>query len=137
MAKSERDIARERRERRLDEALAATFPASDPVAIEAPAAPPPLEAVDNPAAGRFEVRLGDEVAFTEYRLTPEGIVLPRTLVPPAFEGMGVASTLVRAALAFARARGALVIPRCAFVAGYIKRHPEVQDLVHPDYRVTG
>jgi predicted GNAT family acetyltransferase len=92
--------------------------------------------VNNEAAGRFEVRLGEDVAFTEYRLLASGILFPHTEVPPAFEGRGVGSALVRAGMAFARERGQKVMPVCTFVAGYIARHPELHELVHPDYRAA-
>ena len=93
-----------------------------------------LDVVNNAEAGRFEVRLGDEVAFAEYRLLASGILFPHTLVPEVLEGKGVGGAMVRAAMAFARARGEKVIPVCPFVAGYIAKHPEYHDLVHPDYR---
>lgn len=93
-----------------------------------------LQVVNNEAEGRFEVRLGDQVAYTEYRLLKTGILFPHTEVPPAFEGQGVGGKLVRAAMAFARERGELVLPVCPFVAGFITRHPEYHDLVHPNYR---
>lgn len=95
-----------------------------------------LQVVNNEADGRFEVRLGDHVAFTEYRLLKNGILFPHTEVPPAFEGQGVGGKLVRAAMAFARERGDVVMPVCPFVAGFITRHPEYHDLVHPDYRAA-
>jgi len=93
-----------------------------------------LEVIDNAEAGRFEVRLGEAVAFAEYRLLQSGMLFPHTEVPPAFEGRGVGSKLVRTAVDSARERGLKVIPVCTFFAGYIKRHPEYHDLVHPDYR---
>ena len=93
-----------------------------------------IEVRNNEAEGRFEATLGDAVAFTEYRLLKTGILFPHTEVPPAFEGRGVGGQLVRAAMAVARERGAYVLPVCTFVAGYIRRHPEFHDLVHPDYR---
>jgi predicted GNAT family acetyltransferase len=95
-----------------------------------------LQVVNNEAEGRFEVRLGDQVAYTEYRLLKTGILFPHTEVPPAFEGQGVGGKLVRAGMAFARERGELVIPVCPFVAAFITRHPEYHDLVHPDYRAA-
>ena len=95
-----------------------------------------LQVVNNEAEGRFEVRLGDQVAYTEYRLLKTGILFPHTEVPPAFEGPGVGGKLVRAGMAFARERGELVIPVCPFVAAFITRHPEYHDLVHPDYRAA-
>ena len=93
-----------------------------------------IEIINNEALGRFETRLGDQIAFTEYRLLQSGILFPHTEVPEAFEGQGVGGQLVKAAMAFARERKALVLPVCTFVAGYIRRHPEFHDLVHPDYR---
>lgn len=93
-----------------------------------------VEVVNNAEAGRFEVRLGDDVAFAEYRRLANGILFPHTEVPPAFEGKGVGSKLVRTALDYARAHGQAVMPVCPFFAAYIKRHEEYQDLLHPDYR---
>ena len=57
-----------------------------------------------------------------------------TEVPPAHEGQGIGSALIRFALAAARERGVEVIPICPFFAAYIKRHEEVQDLLDPAYR---
>jgi predicted GNAT family acetyltransferase len=94
------------------------------------------EVIDNPAAGRFEVRLNGEVAFAEYRQKDGYILFPHTVVPPAFEGKGVGGALVRHALAVAREQGQKIMPACSFFAAYIARHPEYQDLVHPDYRPT-
>lgn len=95
---------------------------------------PAFEAVNNEAAGRFEVRLGEDVAYAEYRILANGILFPHTEVPPAMERKGVGGALVTTALAWARARGALVMPTCPFFAAYIKRHPEWHDIVHPLYK---
>jgi predicted GNAT family acetyltransferase len=92
------------------------------------------DVANNEAERRFEVRLGDDVAFAEYRLVQDGIILPHTEVPKAFEGKGVASGLARAAMAYAREHGLQVIPTCPFMAGYMQKHPETHDLVHPLFR---
>jgi predicted GNAT family acetyltransferase len=94
----------------------------------------PLTVVMNQATSRFEVSLDGEVAFAEYRLHSGYITLPHTVVPPAFEGKGVGSALAKAALGYAREHGLLVKPVCPFIARYIGKHPEWQDLVHPDFR---
>jgi predicted GNAT family acetyltransferase len=93
---------------------------------------PPI--VMNEQTHRFEAKLGDEVAFAEYHLTHDALVLPHTVVPDAFAGRGVASALAVAALTYARDHGLKVKPICPFMAGYIKKHPEWQDLVHPEFR---
>ncbi|NWG54617.1 MAG: N-acetyltransferase [Hydrogenophilaceae bacterium] len=95
---------------------------------------PAFEAVNNEAESRFEVRLGEDVAYAEYRVLANGILFPHTEVPPSLEGKGVGGALAAAALAWARARGALVMPTCPFFAAYIKRHAEWHDLVHPLYK---
>ena len=93
------------------------------------------QVTDNAAEHRFEVRLGDDVAFAEYRLKPGQMELPHTVVPPAFEGKGVAGALARHAFAEARARGLTVLPACEFMASWVKKHPEAQDIVEPGCKV--
>ena len=93
-----------------------------------------FEVVNNEAAGRFEVRIGEDVAYAEYRVLQSGILFPHTEVPPAFEGRGIASLLVRTALSWAREKGVKVMPVCPFFAAYIKKHSEWHDLVHEHYK---
>ncbi len=86
---------------------------------------------DAPERSRYEARVGDRVAGTlAYRLV-EGdvIVLVSTKVDPVFEGGGIGSAIVRHALEDARARRLHVVPRCPFVATYLKRHPEYADVI--------
>jgi predicted GNAT family acetyltransferase len=90
--------------------------------------------VMNQATHRFEAHLEGETAFAEYVIHKGAIVLPHTVVPPAFEGRGVASALARAALGYAREHGLAVKPRCPFIDGYIKKHPEWADIVDPKFR---
>jgi predicted GNAT family acetyltransferase len=52
-----------------------------------------------------------------------------TGVRPAFEGRGLAAELVRRGLDDARADGVLVEPRCWYVARFLDRHPDDQDLL--------
>jgi len=93
-----------------------------------------IAVVNNEAARRFEARLGEEVAFTEYRLRNGAMILPHTVVPDAFSGKGVGSQLAKAALGYAREQGLEVVPTCPFIAGYITKHPEWHDLVQADFR---
>jgi len=93
-----------------------------------------LNVVMNEAEQQFQVRLGDEVAFAEYRMVDHGIILPHTVVPESFEGKGVGSALAKAALGYAREHELKVIPLCPFMAGYIAKHPEWHDIVHDAYK---
>lgn len=93
-----------------------------------------VEVTDNTAAHRFEVNLDGATAFAEYRLKPGQIVLPHTVVPPEFEGKGVASALARYAFGYARDKGLKVVPTCPFMSAWVKKHPEAQDLVEQSCR---
>lgn len=90
---------------------------------------------DNPEKHRFEVDLNDgSFAIAEYTLPAGKIMFTHTEVPPAHEGQGIGSALIRFALRVARERGLEVIPICPFFAAYIKKHPEEQDLLDPSHR---
>jgi predicted GNAT family acetyltransferase len=72
--------------------------------------PPPTAAavavLDVLERSRFEVRVDGELAgFAEYRLRPPLIAFTHTLIDPRFEGQGLATHLIRAALSEARSAG--------------------------------
>jgi predicted GNAT family acetyltransferase len=84
---------------------------------------------DNKAQHRFEMGAGSDVAVAYYSLAPGVITLTHTEVPPVLRGQGIASRLTRGVLEAARAQGLKVVPRCSFVAAFMGRHPEFNDLV--------
>jgi predicted GNAT family acetyltransferase len=84
---------------------------------------------DNPALHRFELDADGETAVAYYRLSPGLMTFTHTEVAPALRGRGIGSALVRGALEAARSRGLKVVARCAFVSGYLARHPEYADLI--------
>jgi predicted GNAT family acetyltransferase len=83
----------------------------------------------NVAASRFELQVGQSIAVLEYSLQADTITFTHTGVPTELEGGGLGSQLARAALEYARAHALKVVPVCWFVAGYIERHAEYQDLL--------
>lgn len=86
---------------------------------------------DNPDLRRYEAldEAGVVAGFAEYRRRGDLVVFTHTEVDDAFEGQGVGSTLVRAALDDVREAGLRVRPLCPFFKDYIDRHPEYQDLL--------
>lgn len=85
---------------------------------------------DNPGLQRFELRKdGTVAAVAEYKLGGGTLQFLHTQVEPAFEGRGLGSRLAKAALDEVRSRGLKAVPRCPFIAGYIAKHPEYQDLL--------
>jgi predicted GNAT family acetyltransferase len=84
---------------------------------------------DNKAEHEFELVVDGHRAIAAYQLEDDTIVFTHTIVPKAIEGRGVASKLIRGALDQVRDRGLKVVAQCPFVAAYIKRHPDTQDLL--------
>jgi hypothetical protein len=97
-----------------------------------------LAVTHHPDAGCFEARVdtpaGERMAVCSYRLQGPVLVLHHTEVPPALQGQGVAAQLVATALAWAREQGLRVRPTCSYVAAYMRRHAETQDLLDAPLR---
>jgi uncharacterized protein (DUF924 family)/predicted GNAT family acetyltransferase len=83
----------------------------------------------HPEARRFETVVDGHLALCSYVRQGDTLVLHHTEVPAALQGRGVAAALVAQALAWARHEGLRVRPTCSYVAAYLRRHPEVQDLL--------
>ena len=83
---------------------------------------------DNKALHRYELDAEGEVAFANYRLTPQAVVITHTETPRSLRGRGIASELVKGALSMIRADGQKVIAGCGFVVDYLNKHPEYRDL---------
>jgi predicted GNAT family acetyltransferase len=84
---------------------------------------------DNKARSRFELDVEGALAFANYRLTSQAVVITHTETPAALRGRGIASELVKGALNLIRADGHKVIGACGFVVDYLRKHPEEADLV--------
>jgi predicted GNAT family acetyltransferase len=96
---------------------------------ETETAPAPV-VIDAPERERYEAMIDGRLAgVLEYKLRRDRIALVHTEVLPAFEGRGVAATIVRFALGDARRRGLRVIATCPYVKRYLQRHPEDLDIV--------
>jgi predicted GNAT family acetyltransferase len=82
----------------------------------------------NAAAHRFEIVAPEGKAVLKFEEKGDIIDLQHTSVPDALEGGGYGSALARAALEHARQSHLKVIPTCAFVRTFMKRHKEYDDL---------
>lgn len=79
--------------------------------------------------GRFELERDGNVATLNYTVAGKVLALTHTEIPDAMRGSGVASTLARTALDWARENHMKVDVVCPFVAAFLESHPEYQDLV--------
>ena len=84
---------------------------------------------DNPARQRYELDLEGGVAYVNYHRSGDVIVLTYARVPDALQGRGFGAALVRGTLELIRAEGKKVVPHCGYVAAYMRRHPEFQELL--------
>jgi len=88
-----------------------------------------VKIVNNETTSRFETQVDGKTAFLAYRRADKTVVFEHTEVPPALEGRGLAARLTRTALEYAKSQQLRVIPQCSYVASYIRKHPEYQELV--------
>ena len=90
-----------------------------------------VQIVHIPENSRYEIHVDGEVAgFTEAKERGDGVVLfPHTVVDDAYEGQGLASTLVSGALDDVRAHGRRIEVTCEYVLGFLEKHPEYKDLL--------
>ena len=83
----------------------------------------------NPAQHRYEFHTESGDALAVYRLADGVMTFTHTEVPSVLRGRGIGSQMMRAVLDDVRQQGMKVVPRCPFVADYIERHPEYEDLL--------
>jgi predicted GNAT family acetyltransferase len=81
-------------------------------------------------ANRYVLEVdGKDLGFAEYRPDDDRRVFVHTEVDDSLEGKGMGSKLVREALDGSRKDGKRIVPLCSFVAGYIERHPDWNDII--------
>jgi uncharacterized protein len=83
-----------------------------------------------PRSGKYIVSVdGVDAGYSIFTLVDGLVTFLHTEIDPPFEGRGLGSKLARGALDDVRAQGFRVVARCPFIAAYIERHPEDQDLL--------
>lgn len=88
-----------------------------------------MEVIDNKEAKQYEMHVDGEIVRIEYIRALNKIYLTHTEVPPALEGRGLGSQIVKNVLEDIDRKKLTLIPMCPFVAGYIKKHDEWKKLV--------
>lgn len=81
------------------------------------------------AASRFETTVEGSVAYVAYELKPGSIVFTHTIVPDQLSGRGIAGELTKHVLDHAREQKLTVVPQCSYIASWIERHPEYEELL--------
>jgi predicted GNAT family acetyltransferase len=90
-----------------------------------------IDVAHRPERHRFEAIVDGVTCVLEYTLRDGVMTIMHTGVPEAVGGRGIAGALATAAFETARHERWRVVPACAYVEVWIKRHPEYADLVGP------
>ena len=84
---------------------------------------------NNEQKSRYETTVDGHTAFSAYRRDGDQITFTHTEGPAELEGRGIAGAIVKHALEEARAKNMGVVAACVYVASYVRRHPEYEDLL--------
>jgi predicted GNAT family acetyltransferase len=83
-------------------------------------------------SNRFTIAVdGRQVGFAEFTDAGGRRTFPHTVVDEAFQGRGLATILVAAALEETRADGLRILAPCSMVADYLQKSGAYDDLVDP------
>jgi predicted GNAT family acetyltransferase len=89
----------------------------------------PYNVINNTQRQQFQLLLGNDLAFLEYRLHDGAIVLMHTEVPETLGGKGIGTALAAASFDYAVKNQLKVKVYCPFVKKYLDRHPELAPIV--------
>jgi predicted GNAT family acetyltransferase len=84
---------------------------------------------NNPAQSRYEMQVDGGTALALYQSAPGKVLIYHTEVPRQLRGRGIGAKLMRGVLAELRANNLKVVPRCSYVARFMREHPEFRDLL--------
>ena len=77
----------------------------------------------------FEMMVDGHRAFIDYQLRGDKMFLTHTEVPVELEGQGVAPALVEKVFQYVEEHQLKVVPYCAYIKVWLKRHPDWERLV--------
>ena len=87
-----------------------------------------LEVIHNEAEERFETWINGQLSKLDYMQDKNTIVITHVGVHPEHRGQGVAGKLTQVALEYAKEKSFRVIPMCPYVATYIRRNSQYEEL---------
>lgn len=85
--------------------------------------------IHHPSSCRFETTIEGHTAHLSYVEDGDTLNYHHTFVPTALGGQGIGKALVQHALEYARTQHKKVVPSCSFVAAFIDKNPQYQDLL--------
>lgn len=81
----------------------------------------------NDEARRYVVTVdGEQAGVAMFIASPSAVTFTHTIVDPRFGGRGIGSRLAKFALDDTVARGLRIVPRCPFIAEYLRHHADYE-----------
>ena len=93
-----------------------------------------MEILHNQETSTFSVTIDGRASRLVYRVNEGVFDIRSTYVPDELRGRGIASELVKTACDYAKEHNFKIIASCSYAVAWIKRHPEYDATVGPDYR---
>jgi predicted GNAT family acetyltransferase len=88
-----------------------------------------LDITDRPERSRYEIVIGDQVAYLDYRRRDDRVILVHTEVPVSLRNRGLGTVLAKHGLDEARRSGQEVIVKCPFITTWLRRHHQYDDII--------
>lgn len=77
---------------------------------------------DNKAANRFELNVGGEIAFANYRVEGKTLYIDYVEAPHSLRGTGAAGRLMEHIVTIAKSNNYEIVPICGYAASWLRRH---------------
>jgi len=77
---------------------------------------------DNREMNRFELAVGGQTVFADYRRNGRTLVISYVEAPPSLRGTGAAGRLMAGVVETARTEGLKIVPLCGYAAMWIRRN---------------
>jgi uncharacterized protein len=77
---------------------------------------------NNRVGQRYELETHGHLAWADYRLENDTLIIPHVEAEPALRGTGAAGKLMQYIVNDARGKNLKILPLCSYAAAWIKRH---------------
>ncbi len=84
--------------------------------------------IDNTERRRFELEEQGALAYADYRLQDQRLIVPHVEAAHELRGTGAAGRLMEGLVDAARRKGLKIVPLCPYADAWMRRHPETEDL---------
>lgn len=71
---------------------------------------------------RYELKIGEYLAWADYHIENDSLVIPHVEAEPALRGTGAAGRLMERVMEEAKSHNLKIVPLCSYAAAWIKRH---------------